>query len=60
MCCVVLKSRTEFYAFADLPNTFHHPPLLVPRCQQVNFLIHYKSNCGYKGHNITYAMAEIS
>ena len=23
-CCVVLKSGTEFYAFTDLPNTFHH------------------------------------
>ena len=60
-CCVVLKSGTEFCAFADLSNTFHHPLQLLPRVieQQVNFLIHYKSDCGYKGHNIAYLMAEI-
>ena len=28
--------------------------------QQMNFLIHYESNCSYKGHTIAYAMAEIS
>ena len=27
--------------------------------QQVKFLIHYKSDCGYKGHNIAYAMVMI-
>ena len=51
-CWIVLKSRTEFCAFADLSNTFHHPPqlhvLLRVIEQQVNFLIHYKSDCGYK------------
>ena len=26
------KSGTDFYAFMDLPNTFHHPLLLLPRC----------------------------
>jgi len=58
-CCVVLKSGTEFCAFADLSNTFHHPLQLLPRVieQQVNFLIHYKSDWG---HNIAYLMAEIS
>ena len=56
------KKRKEFCVFADLSNTFHHPPRLLPRVieQQVNFLIHYKSDCGYKGNNIAYAMAEIS
>ena len=24
--------------------------------QQFNFLIHYESDCGYKGHNIAYAI----
>ena len=26
--------------------------------QQVNFLIHYESDCGYKGHNIAYASGD--
>ena len=30
-CCVVLKSRTEVYAFTDHPNTIHHPLWLLPR-----------------------------
>jgi len=58
-CCVVLKSGTKFYAFAVLRNTFHYP-LWLYFCnvikQQVNFLIHYESDCGYKGHNIAYAI----
>ena len=28
--------------------------------QQVNFPIQYETDCGYKRHNIAYAMAEIS
>ena len=54
-CCVVLKSRTEFYAFADSQTPFitlrgyYHNVIE----QQVNFLIQLQ-------HNIAYAMAEIS
>ena len=46
-----------FHAFADLPNTIHHPPRLLPRCHRAaSELIHYESDCGYKGHNIAYAI----
>ena len=50
-CCVVLKSGMELYAFVDLPNTFHQPPRLLPRCHRAagELLIHYESDCGYKG-----------
>jgi len=57
-CCVVLKSETEFYAFEDHPNTFHHPPRLLPRCHREAGELSDKceSDCGYKGHNIAYTM----
>ena len=54
-CCVVLKSRTEFYAFTDSQAPFislhgyYHDVIEW----QVNFLIRLQ-------HNIGYAMAEIS
>ena len=46
VCCIVPKSGTEFQAFTDLANTFHHSPHLLYTGrnvieQQVNFLIHY-------------------
>ena len=59
MCCVVPKSGTEFQAFADLANTFHHPPRLLPECHRAAGELS-KNDCGYKEHNIAYAMAEIS
>ena len=53
-CCVILKSGTEFCAFADSQT-----PLITLRSyyhnvikQQVNFPIHYESDYGYKGHNM--------
>ena len=57
-CCVVLKSETEFYAFEDHPNTFHHPLRLLPRCHREAGELSDKceSDCGYKGHNIAYTM----
>ena len=33
-CCILLKTRTESHAFANLPNTFHHPPRVLPRCHR--------------------------
>ena len=53
-CCVVVKSGTEFHAFADLPNTIHGYYRDV--IEQQSELIHYESDCGYKGHNIAYAI----
>ena len=47
--------RTSQTPFITLPSYYHD---VVE--QQANFLIHYESECGYKGHNIAYAMAEIS
>jgi len=32
------KAEQNSMPFADPPNTFHHPPRLVPWRQQVNFL----------------------
>ena len=58
-CCVVLKSRTEFYAFADLPNIIHHPPRLLLQCHRAAGEL-TKATAATKGiilHN--YAMPEI-
>ena len=49
--------RTSQTPFITLLGYFAIPRVIE---QQVNFLIHYKSDCGYKGHNITYLMAEVS
>ena len=55
-CCVVLKSGMEFCAFANLPN----PLRLLPPHHQAAGELYVESDCSYKGHNIAYAMAEIS
>ena len=55
-CCVVLKSGTEFCAFADLPNTFHYN--CDVNCdvieQQVNFLM--KATAATMGINKYYSL----
>ena len=48
-CCVVLKNGTEFYAFADLRNTFHHPPRLPPQCSRRTFCYITKTTVATKG-----------
>ena len=44
--CISLEEITfmEFYAFADLPNTFQHPPQILPRCHLAAGE-HYESDC---------------
>jgi len=57
---VSFKSGTDFHAFVDLPNTFHHPQQLLLLCHRAagELLKHNMNDCGYKGHNIAYAMAK--
>ena len=52
MCSSGEQNEVLCIRFADLPNSFHNPPCRDVIKQQVNFLIHYESDCGYKGHNI--------
>ena len=60
-CCVVLlKSGTEFYVVADLPNTIHHPPQLLLRCHRAAGELSDTLQKRLWLINIGYAMAEIS
>ena len=42
-----MHSRTSLTSFITLPGYYRN---VIE--QQVNFLIHYETDCGYKGHNI--------